>query len=246
MLLAAGCKKKAPVATAAPSPPPPPPVTETAPPSKAPVIAQFTADPSSIDRGQSATLRWSVNDATSVTIEPGLGTVQSNGSRQVFPSNTTSYRLTATGPGGNASASATVNVNAPAPPPPTPPADKKPFTSRVDTEVTDAYFDYDSSDIREDARSALTRDADSLKAILRDFPSNSIVVEGHCDERGSAEYNLGLGDRRATAAKEFLIQLGVPGDRLKTISYGKERPQCNDSNEGCWQKNRRAHFAAGQ
>jgi peptidoglycan-associated lipoprotein len=210
------------------------------------VIAQFTADPSSIDRGQSATLRWSVNDATSVTIEPGLGSVQSNGSRQVFPSNTTSYRLTATGPGGNASASATVNVNAPAPPPPAPPADKKPFTSRVDTEVTDAYFDYDSSDIREDARSALTRDADSLKAILRDFPSNSIVVEGHCDERGSAEYNLGLGDRRATAAKEFLIQLGVPGDRLKTISYGKERPQCNDTNEGCWQKNRRAHFAAGQ
>src|SRR2546425_1622954 len=186
ILFAAGCKKKAPVAAAPPPPPPPAPV-ERAPEPKAPVIAQFTAEPDSIERGQSATLRWSVTDATSITIEPGLGAVQSNGNRQVFPSNTTSYRLTATGAGGNASASATVNVIVPAPPPPPPPADKKPFTSRVETEVTDAYFDYDSSDIREDARSALTRDADSLKAILRDFASNNIIVEGHCDERGSAE-----------------------------------------------------------
>jgi peptidoglycan-associated lipoprotein len=247
VIFGAGCKKKAPVATA-PPPPPPPAVTTTPPPPAAgfPVIAQFTADPSSIERGQSATLRWSVTDATSVSIEPGLGAVQTNGSRQVFPSNTTSYRLTASGPGGNASASATVNVTFPTAPPPAPPADKKPFTSRVETEVTDVYFDYDSSDIREDGRSTLTRNSDSLKAILRDFPGNSIVVEGHCDERGSAEYNLGLGDRRATAAKEFLIQLGIPADRLKTISYGKERPQCNDSNEACWQKNRRAHFGAGQ
>jgi peptidoglycan-associated lipoprotein len=108
----------------------------------------------------------------------------------------------------------------------------------------DAYFDYDSSDIREDARAALSRNSDAIKKILQDFPSASLVVEGHCDERGSAEYNLGLGDRRATAAKEFLIQMGVSGDRLKTISYGKERQQCTESNEGCWQKNRRAHFAA--
>ena len=246
VMFAAGCKKKAPAPPPAP-PAPPPPVTTTEPPptsTKAPVVAQFTADPSSIERGQSSTLRWSVSDATSVTNEPGLGPVQGNGT--VYPSNTTSYRLTATGPGGNASASATVNVTFPTAPPPQPPADKLPFTSRVEREVTDAYFDYDSSDIREDARSALTRDADSLKAILRDFPGNSIVVEGHCDERGSAEYNLGLGDRRAAAAKEFLIQLGIPGDRLKTISYGKERPQCTDSNEACWQKNRRAHFGGGQ
>jgi peptidoglycan-associated lipoprotein len=72
------------------------------------------------------------------------------------------------------------------------------------------------------------------------------VVEGHCDDRGSAEYNLGLGDRRASSAKDFLVQLGIPADRLKTISYGKERPQCTDENESCWQKNRRAHFSPGQ
>ena len=112
--------------------------------------------------------------------------------------------------------------------------------------VSDAYFDYDSSDIREDARSVLARNSDALKAILRDFPSNSIVVMGHCDERGSAEYNLGLGDRRATAAKEYLTQLGISPDRMKTISYGKERPQCADPSEACYQKNRRAHFEPGQ
>jgi len=73
-----------------------------------------------------------------------------------------------------------------------------------------------------------------------------VIVEGHCDERGSAEYNLALGDRRATAAKDFLVQLGVPADRLKTISYGKERPQCTEENEQCWQRNRRAHLSPGQ
>jgi len=85
-----------------------------------------------------------------------------------------------------------------------------------------------------------------LKAIFSEFPSQTIIVEGHADERGSAEYNLGLADRRASAAKEYVVQLGVPGDRLKTVSYGKERPQCTESEESCWQKNRRAHFSVGQ
>jgi len=114
------------------------------------------------------------------------------------------------------------------------------------TEVQDAYFDYDKSDIRGDAQGVLTQDATALKAILADFPGSTIVVEGHCDERGSAEYNLGLGDRRATSARDFLVQLGVPADRLKTISYGKERPQCTESTESCWQKNRRVHLSPGQ
>ena len=95
--------------------------------------------------------------------------------------------------------------------------------------MQDAYFDYDKSDIREDARAALTRNADALKAIFDDFPNSVIVVEGHCDERGSAEYNLGLGDRRAQSAKDFLVQLGVPADKLRTISYGKERPVCTEA-----------------
>ena len=114
------------------------------------------------------------------------------------------------------------------------------------SEVKDAFFDYDKSDIRADARDVLTRDAAALKSILADFPSAMIVVEGHADERGSAEYNIGLADRRSTSAKDFLVQLGVPADKLKTISYGKERPQCTDSNEDCWQRNRRVHFTPGQ
>jgi peptidoglycan-associated lipoprotein len=116
----------------------------------------------------------------------------------------------------------------------------------VESDVKDVYVDYDKSDVNASGRDTLTQDAAALKSILAEFPNSSIVVEGHCDERGSAEYNLGLGDRRASSTKDFLVQLGVPADRLKTISYGKERPQCSESDESCWQKNRRVHFAPGQ
>ena len=92
------------------------------------------------------------------------------------------------------------------------------------------------------ARNSLTQNSDKLKTIFRDYPNGTVTIEGHADERGSAEYNLGLGDRRAIAAREFLVQLGVSADRLRTLSYGKERPQCTDNSETCWQKNRRAHF----
>jgi hypothetical protein len=88
--------------------------------------------------------------------------------------------------------------------------------------------------------------ADALKAIFKDFPGVNVVLEGHCDERGSAEYNLGLGDRRSTSVKEYLEQLGIAAERLISISYGKERPQCTEENEECWQKNRRVHFAPGE
>ena len=112
--------------------------------------------------------------------------------------------------------------------------------------MRDAFFDYDKSDLRADARDALTTGATALKAVLADFPNATIAIEGHCDERGSAEYNLGLGDRRSSSAKDLLVQLGVPADKLKTISYGKERPQCTESDESCWQKNRRVHFTPAQ
>ncbi len=247
-MFAAGCKKKA-----APPPPPPPPQPVEAPKTEtgtapAPTIAQFSAEPTSIQRGQSSTLRWQVSgNVTSVTIDQGVGTVQNTGSRSVSPADSTTYTLTATGPGGPSTATATVSVSSPPPPPP-PPTRQQAVTleQRITTELQDAYFDYDKSDVRGDARDVLQRDATAIKSILTDFPQASIVVEGHCDERGSAEYNLGLGDRRASSAKDFLVQLGIPGDRLRTISYGKERPQCMDSNDSCWQKNRRAHFAAGQ
>jgi peptidoglycan-associated lipoprotein len=241
-LFAAGCKKKVPP----PPPPPQQPAAQPAPPAAVPTITQFVAEPSSIDRGQSSTLRWSVADATDVAIDNTIGAVQATGSRRVFPNDSTTYTLTATGPGGAKTATATVSVAAPAPPPP-PPAQPKPSIDQMlSSNVADAYFDYDKSDIRDEARATLSKDADALKAIFNDFPDAAITIEGHCDERGSAEYNLALGDRRATAAKDFLVQLGVPADKLHTISYGKERPQCTDSNEECWRKNRRAHFSTGQ
>jgi len=246
-IFSVGCKKKA------PAPPPPPPVVTPPPPPPpppAPMVAQFTAEPASIQRGQSATLNWRVTgQATGISINQGIGTVQVTGSQRVQPNSSITYTLTATGPGGQNMASATVNVTAPPlppPPPPPPPQAKPTIQQRLTAEVQDTFFDYDKNDIRADAREALTRDAAALKGILADFPGATIVIEGHCDERGSAEYNIGLGDRRANTAKDFLVQLGVSADRLRTISYGKERPQCTESNEACWQKNRRAHFSPGQ
>src|SRR5580692_546852 len=247
-LFAAGCKKKAPPPPPPAAPAPAPVVTPPPAAPPAPVVAQFSAEPSSIQRGQSSTLRWQVNgNATAVSIDHTIGTVQNTGSRRVFPSDSTTYTLTATGPGGTTTASATVSVTSP-PPPPEPPPPSRPTVTLEGalSAVQDAYFDYDKSDIRSDAQAALQQDAAALKSILADFPNASIIVEGHCDDRGSAEYNLGLGDRRASSAKDFLVQLGVPADRLKTISYGKERPQCTDENESCWQKNRRAHFSQAQ
>jgi peptidoglycan-associated lipoprotein len=105
-------------------------------------------------------------------------------------------------------------------------------------EMQDAYFDLDKADVRSDARGALARSAD----FLRNYPQVKVVVEGHCDERGSTEYNLALGDRRAAAVKQYLVSLGIGADRISTVSYGKEKPFCMQSSEDCWQKNRRGHF----
>ncbi|MGH9658271.1 MAG: OmpA family protein, partial [Bryobacteraceae bacterium] len=192
VLLTGGCKKKPP----APPPPPPAPAPtakETPPPAKPAQIVQFTAEPSSVERGQSSTLRWSVNNASEVRIDQGIGVVQANGNRTVFPSSSTTYTLSATGAGGGDKRTVTVSVTVPPPPPPVKPKPQTSVTQRLASDVQDAYFDYDKSDIREDGRVTLTRNAEALRAILRDFPAVSLLIEGHCDERGSAEYNLGLG-----------------------------------------------------
>jgi peptidoglycan-associated lipoprotein len=104
--------------------------------------------------------------------------------------------------------------------------------------VRDAYFDFNKADIRTDARQALGQTAD----FLRKYPQMKVTIEGHCDERGSTEYNIALGDRRASAVKNYLVQLGIAADRMTTVSYGKEKPFCTESNEECWQRNRVGHF----
>jgi len=110
--------------------------------------------------------------------------------------------------------------------------------------IEDAYFDYDKATLRPDALTALQADSSELRDILKNFPNYKLTVEGHCDERGSAEYNIALGDKRAQAAKDYLVQAGIPPAQLDAVSYGKERPVCTDHDEACWQRNRRIHVVA--
>ena len=110
--------------------------------------------------------------------------------------------------------------------------------------IQDAYFDYDKHTLRPDAETALKRDAQTLSDIIRQYPDFKLTVEGHCDARGSEEYNIALGDRRAKAAEGFLASMGIPNGQLTIISFGKDRPVCTDNGESCWQRNRRAHLTA--
>ena len=110
--------------------------------------------------------------------------------------------------------------------------------------LEDALFDYDKSTIRTDATTALQDDTRVIRDILHDYPNQQLVIEGHADERGSEEYNMALGDRRARAAEEFLVTMGVASNQLSVISFGKDRPVCTDKTEECYQRNRRAHLTA--
>jgi len=225
-LFVAGCSKK-PVAAKTPSYTPPPAAVKP--------TATLTADRTSINKGESVKLSWSTSDATNVSIAPEVGAVTPQGSTSVSPTASTTYTLTASSAGGNADATVRISVNAP------PVAETRTpgFDELWNKEVRDAYFDYDSAEIRPDARQALQSTADFLK----NYPQARVTIEGHCDERGSTEYNLALGDRRANAVKQYLVSLGIPADRLTSTSWGKEKPFCMQSTETCWQQNRRGHFA---
>ena len=128
--------------------------------------------------------------------------------------------------------------------PTTMPAATKKLLNEELAKLEDALFDYDQSTIRSDATVALRDDVNVIREILADYPNQRLIIEGHTDERGSAEYNLGLGDRRAHAVREFLSSMGIPGPQLAVVSYGKEKPVCTQETESCWQQNRRAHVTA--
>ncbi|HZR27961.1 MAG TPA: peptidoglycan-associated lipoprotein Pal [Terriglobales bacterium] len=220
LLLMAGCAKKS---TPPPPPPPPPPPQPT---------ASLSANPDSIQAGQSTQLTWRTENATDVSIE-GIGTVDPNGSKTVSPTDSTTYRLVAKGPGGTQDATARVTVQA---------AMTTPVTETEEQmfarQVQDVFFDYDSFALRPEATQSMA----SASQFLQQHPNLKFTIEGHCDERGSTEYNLALGDSRAGAVRDQLTRNGVSADRIKTISFGKEKPFCTESNEQCWQQNRRAHF----
>ena len=220
-----GCNKKPKQVTAPPSAPPPPAAAQ-------PTVS-LQASPTAVEKGDAATLSWTSTDATQLTIAPDIGTVPAEGQKSVTPSASTTYTITASGPGGSATASARITVATAAPPTAEPTQDEI-FTR----EVRDAYFDFNKADIRADARTALAQTAQ----YLRSYPNERVTVEGHCDERGSTEYNLALGDRRASAVKQYLVSLGISADRINTVSFGKEKPFCMQSTEDCYQQNRRGHF----
>jgi peptidoglycan-associated lipoprotein len=223
MMLGACHKKAAPP----PPPPPPPPPSPT---------ASISVNPNTIQAGQSATLSWQTTNATDVSID-GIGAVQPNGTQQVSPTGSTTYHLTAKGSGGTQEATARITVTPPPPPPmqaTASPTDEDLFAQSI----KDIYFDYDKSDVRGDQQASIQADAQ----FLSQHSNVNFIIEGHCDERGSTEYNLALGDQRAGAVKSALTALGISAGRIKTISYGKEKPFCTESNEACWQQNRRGHF----
>jgi len=222
----AGCKKKV-------TPP-----TPTAPPVVAPApTAQITADPTVVTAGDHVVLTWSTSNATTVFID-GLGDVPTSGVKTATPTVSTNYHLVAKGAGGTAEASVRVTVNAP-PPVAVAPANTMSAEEEFKANVQDIFFDYDKYDIRSDAQATLAHAA----SYLAGHPNVKVLIGGYCDERGSNEYNLGLGQNRGDSAKKALINAGVAASRIRVVSYGKEKPFCTESTEDCWQKNRRAGFA---
>ncbi|HMK21627.1 MAG TPA: peptidoglycan-associated lipoprotein Pal, partial [Terriglobales bacterium] len=218
-----GCHKK--VAKVTPPPPPPPAPAPT---------ATIAASPDVIHPGQSTTLTWHTQNANDVDIE-GLGTVSASGTRAVSPGYSTTYNLIARGPGGSADASTRVTVN------PLPAHTSSAGPSEADLfaqNVKDVYFDFDQYNIRPDETSAASADA----TFLAQHPSIKVTIEGHCDDRGSEEYNIALGQSRANTLKNDLQRNGVNAARIDTMSYGKEHPFCSAEDEGCWQENRRDHI----
>jgi peptidoglycan-associated lipoprotein len=201
--------------------------------------ATLTADPQVIDLGQGVVLNWRTTGASSVTID-GLGSVNLNGTQTVTPSTSTNFHLVAKSDSG-ATTETSVRVTVRVPTAPSVPTANNDMGSDAEfhANVQDVYFDYDSYDLRTDGTTA----AQHAASYMVSHPSIKIVIGGYCDERGSAEYNLALGENRANAAKTALVSAGVASSRVRAVSYGKEKQFCTEQNEACYQQNRRAQFS---
>ena len=202
--------------------------------------ATLAADPLAIDLGQSVVLNWRTQNTTNVTID-GVGAVPANGTQTVSPSTSTDFHLVAKGDGGTTEANVRVTVRVPvAPSAPTANTNSGDMGSETafHQNVQDLFFDYDSYDLRPEAQTGITQAASYLAA----HPAIRIVIGGYADERGSAEYNLALGENRANAAKTALASAGISGSRIRVVSYGKEKQFCTEADESCYQQNRRAQF----
>jgi peptidoglycan-associated lipoprotein len=207
----------------------------------------LSADKSALDLGQNTTLRWSTENAQIVTIT-GLGEVPGSGEREISPRASTTYTATAVGDGGSASASARVTVTEPPvvePPKVEPPKVEEPSSAVLFRSIAKSiFFDLDKSDLLQPEQDKLRALADFLNQERN--RSISFRVEGNCDPRGTSEYNLGLGDRRARTIRDFLASLGVDPTRIETVSYGSEKAQGTDegssSTPPSWAFDRRGDF----
>jgi peptidoglycan-associated lipoprotein len=200
--------------------------------------ATLTADPTAVDLGQSVVLNWRTQNATTVTID-GIGEVPANGTQTVSPSSSTNFHLVAKGDGGTTEANVRVTVRVPQAPKASADTGDMGSEAGFHQNVQDLFFDFDSYELRPDAQAKIPAAA----AYLNAHTGIRLVIGGFADERGSSEYNLALGENRANAAKTALVNAGVAASRIRVISFGKEKQFCTESNEACWQLNRRAQFS---
>ncbi|MDR1726420.1 MAG: peptidoglycan-associated lipoprotein Pal [Acidobacteriota bacterium] len=236
MILATGCGKKAGV----PIPSDPRAgagknqTADGRPPMPSPTVT-IKAEPSSVEKGKATTLTWETTNATGVTIDNGIGTVEASGSRTVRPMASTTYKIRATNNVAVAAAEIRVTVTDAdsATPPPSSLINDAAF---FDSSMQDVFFALDEFTVNGAAQRILQANARALA----ERPNILITVEGYCDERGSERYNLVLGDKRANAVRDYLISLGIAANRIEAVSYGEERPFCEEHTEECWQSNRRA------
>lgn len=204
--------------------------------------ATITADPSAIDAGQSVVLNWRTTNATSASID-GIGDVPVNGTQTVSPANSTNFHLVVKGDGGTTDASVRVTVRVAQVPGGAGAGNGTEgdmgSEAAFHANVKDIFFAYDSYTIEADTQGIISEAAQ----YLQQHTAIRIVVGGYCDDRGSAEYNITLGENRANSAKTALVNAGISPNRIRVVSYGKERQFCTEDTDACWQQNRRDQFS---
>ncbi len=204
--------------------------------------ATITANPEAIDQGQSVVLNWRTTNATNASID-GIGDVPVNGTQTVSPANSTNFHLVVKGDGGTTDASVRVTVRVPQVPGGGNAGNGSGGDMGTDAafhaNVKDIFFGYDSYSIEPDTQPVIQEAAQ----YLQEHPAIRVVIGGYCDDRGSAEYNITLGENRANSAKTALVSAGISADRIRVVSYGKERQFCTEETDACYQQNRRDQFS---
>ncbi len=222
-----GCPKRPEVVQATPAPVGPPAAIAPAPPPPTPAVS-LSASPASIQQGQCTTLTWSSANASSTSIDQGVGSVDLSGTRQVCPATTTQYTIAARGEGGSQTASTMVTVT-PLPPPP----------KVIERLILHLNFDFDKSDIRNPDLAEVQKAVEFAKK----YPGYQLSIEGHTDSIGSEKYNQGLSERRAAAVKAYLLKQGVAdGQRIKTVGHGESKPVADNATEKGRFENRRVEI----